>query len=604
MDNLNKFLVVCKYELKLPSELLFDTTLLFTKKSEGEKLLALLLKLAEYAEDFGLLPTMRSVSINTDEKLFQELCKSNVYIAKFNFDATKSDELSFKEGDTIIARKKSDDGWWIGECSGSIGWFPANYVEELEKTIVSEDFDLHLNLLLETEYQFIGNLDSMQKRILPLIYQSWFSSNDKKLIVDQIGKIISFHDDFFRDLQNLKNIRTKELLVSQIFKKMTNELSGVYKEYCESSYNRSKILDKYKKDEKMNKFLSKAGFETNPPIMHLSSYFLGPMERLRYYLDYLSDAEKSAVKETESLHECKVSLQKEVDNLREIVRKKENQWLLDDFDKRIEDWTGVSIQYYGDLIMEGYALEISENKHINCYILLLEKLFVCLKGSITKNQTYKLHFAVPISRKNLVAVRVPDSKKYFHLWQLSCVGHHNGSKTSSYTFSCEMESDTTGWLSKLQSLISKNGNSIMPSIRKELRHEIFSFDKTSLKKRILKEASRIRRNAEDALLRLQNIVLSSGRNQNNLIESNSQKDSKTKVYPDCQNDNVTVKMAPSDFAQEAKKFLQLREAKLKKENDKKELEKEMDWKLEYHKLLEKHNKALERINELEILLEK
>lgn len=39
------------------------------------------------------------------------------------------DELPLRPGDVLSVYRQQDDGWWLGECSGSVGIFPATYVE-------------------------------------------------------------------------------------------------------------------------------------------------------------------------------------------------------------------------------------------------------------------------------------------------------------------------------------------------------------------------------------------------------------------------------------------------------------------------------------------
>jgi len=53
------------------------------------------------------------------------------YISKFNYDATKDDELSLTKGMRVLVLKMEEDGWWYGrdaERMGNPGWFPSNYV--------------------------------------------------------------------------------------------------------------------------------------------------------------------------------------------------------------------------------------------------------------------------------------------------------------------------------------------------------------------------------------------------------------------------------------------------------------------------------------------
>lgn len=52
--------------------------------------------------------------------------------AKFNFQQTNEDELSFTKGDVIHVTRVEEGGWWEGTHNGRTGWFPSNYVREIK----------------------------------------------------------------------------------------------------------------------------------------------------------------------------------------------------------------------------------------------------------------------------------------------------------------------------------------------------------------------------------------------------------------------------------------------------------------------------------------
>lgn len=52
--------------------------------------------------------------------------------ARFNFQQTNEDELTFAKGDIIGVTRQEDGGWWEGTLNGKTGWFPSNYVRELK----------------------------------------------------------------------------------------------------------------------------------------------------------------------------------------------------------------------------------------------------------------------------------------------------------------------------------------------------------------------------------------------------------------------------------------------------------------------------------------
>merc|ERR1712059_183871 len=50
-------------------------------------------------------------------------------IALYDYQAMAEDEISFDPNDLISNIEMVDEGWWIGECHGRFGLFPANYVQ-------------------------------------------------------------------------------------------------------------------------------------------------------------------------------------------------------------------------------------------------------------------------------------------------------------------------------------------------------------------------------------------------------------------------------------------------------------------------------------------
>jgi len=53
-------------------------------------------------------------------------------LALYDYTASESGELSFKEGEIIHVLEKDESGWWLGELNGTQGLFPINYTEETE----------------------------------------------------------------------------------------------------------------------------------------------------------------------------------------------------------------------------------------------------------------------------------------------------------------------------------------------------------------------------------------------------------------------------------------------------------------------------------------
>ena len=52
--------------------------------------------------------------------------------ARFAYDASAPDEISFLFGDVFeVTSKDQGNGWWLGVHSGKAGLFPSSYVEAI-----------------------------------------------------------------------------------------------------------------------------------------------------------------------------------------------------------------------------------------------------------------------------------------------------------------------------------------------------------------------------------------------------------------------------------------------------------------------------------------
>ncbi|BHF76723.1 hypothetical protein SprV_0501982200 [Sparganum proliferum] len=61
-------------------------------------------------------------------------------IARFDFEATEAEELSFRRGDVIEVLGREDENWWHGRLTRSdkTGLFPANYVDIIPPLTTSQ----------------------------------------------------------------------------------------------------------------------------------------------------------------------------------------------------------------------------------------------------------------------------------------------------------------------------------------------------------------------------------------------------------------------------------------------------------------------------------
>ncbi|KYB27571.1 hypothetical protein TcasGA2_TC013784 [Tribolium castaneum] len=63
---------------------------------------------------------------NTEESPVQPIAQCK---ALYAYTPNLTDELALQPGDLLSVYRQQDDGWWLGECKGNVGIFPATYVE-------------------------------------------------------------------------------------------------------------------------------------------------------------------------------------------------------------------------------------------------------------------------------------------------------------------------------------------------------------------------------------------------------------------------------------------------------------------------------------------
>ena len=70
----------------------------------------------------------------------------------WDYEPESSDDLRLRQGDIVIVTERSNADWWIGECKGDKGVFPASYVEKINHgtigpsttdQLVSGDIDVY-----------------------------------------------------------------------------------------------------------------------------------------------------------------------------------------------------------------------------------------------------------------------------------------------------------------------------------------------------------------------------------------------------------------------------------------------------------------------------
>jgi hypothetical protein len=91
---------------------------------------AALLAAAKEARPTAILPACYSCAIKMSTEV--------TAIALYDYDATDSDELSVRKGETLVLLESYDDGWWLMQKGRAAGLVPSNYMETKNATLTEQ----------------------------------------------------------------------------------------------------------------------------------------------------------------------------------------------------------------------------------------------------------------------------------------------------------------------------------------------------------------------------------------------------------------------------------------------------------------------------------
>ncbi|KAJ3592058.1 hypothetical protein NHX12_007188 [Muraenolepis orangiensis] len=175
--------------------------------------------------------------------------------ARFTFEQTNEDELSFNKGDIIGVTRQEDGGWWEGMLNGRTGWFPSNYVREVkgcdkqvspksgtlksppkgfDTTAISKTYyNLVLQNILETETEYSKDLQSLLTSYLrSLQCTDKLSGLDVALILGNLEEISTFQQMLVQSLEECTKLPESQQRVGGFFLNLMPQMKALYLGYC------------------------------------------------------------------------------------------------------------------------------------------------------------------------------------------------------------------------------------------------------------------------------------------------------------------------------------------------------------------------------------
>nr|XP_054303121.1 rho guanine nucleotide exchange factor 7 isoform X7 [Pongo pygmaeus] len=487
LRNIREFLRGCGASLRLET---FDANDLYQGQNFN-KVLSSLVTLNKVTADIGLgsdsvcarpsshriksFDSLGSQSLHTrTSKLFQGQYRSLdmtdnsnnqlVVRAKFNFQQTNEDELSFSKGDVIHVTRVEEGGWWEGTLNGRTGWFPSNYVREVkasekpvspksgtlksppkgfDTTAINKSYyNVVLQNILETENEYSKELQTVLSTYLrPLQTSEKLSSANISYLMGNLEEICSFQQMLVQSLEECTKLPEAQQRVGGCFLNLMPQMKTLYLTYCANHPSAVNVLTEH--SEELGEFMETKG-ASSPGILVLTTGLSKPFMRLDKYPTLLKELERHM----EDYHTDRQDIQKSMaafKNLsaqcQEVRKRKELE--LQILTEAIRNWEGDDIKTLGNVTYMSQVLiqcAGSEEKNER-YLLLFPNVLLMLSAS-PRMSGFIYQGKLPTT--GMTITKLEDSENHRNAFEIS------GSMIERILVSCNNQPDLQEWVDHLQ----------------------------------------------------------------------------------------------------------------------------------------------------------
>uniref|UniRef100_A0A3P9JCX6 Osteoclast-stimulating factor 1 n=1 Tax=Oryzias latipes TaxID=8090 RepID=A0A3P9JCX6_ORYLA len=364
--------------------------------------------------------------------------------ARFPFQQTNEDELSFSKGDIIVVRRQEEGGWWEGSLNGKTGWFPSNYVRELkgsdktadkpksgtlksppkgfDTSIISKTYyNVVLQNILEAETEYSRELQSLLGSYLRSLQPTdRLSSGDISHIQANLEEISTFQQMLVQSLDDQTKLPENQQRIGGFFLSLMPQMKTIYVSYCSNHPSAVGILTRH--SEELGGFMESKG-ASSPGILALTTSLSKPFTRLDRYPALLKELERHMEAECQEVRKRK---DLELQILTEPIR----------------NWEGEDIKSLGAVLHMSQVTVHSQNcQEVNeRYLVLFPHTLLVLSASL-RMSGFIYQGRMPLS--GMLISRIEDGENWRNAFEIS------GGQCERMQVACNSQRDLQDWLDLL-----------------------------------------------------------------------------------------------------------------------------------------------------------
>ncbi|XP_036838547.1 rho guanine nucleotide exchange factor 7 isoform X3 [Oncorhynchus mykiss] len=390
--------------------------------------------------------------------------------AKFTFQQTNEDELSFNKGDMISVSRQEDGGWWEGSFNGNKGWFPSNYVKEVKGSdnpvspksgtlknpvkgfdtpaVSKTYYNLVLQNILETETEYSKELQSLLTSYLHSLQPtdnfphtvSRLSSADVSHILGNLEDISTFQLMLVQSYEECTRLPESQQRVGGFFLNLLPQMKALYMAYCSNHPSAVNILTEH--SEELGEFMEGKG-ASSPGILTLTTGLSKPFMRLDKYPTLLKELERHMEEhhaDRPDIQKCLTSFKSLSAQCQEVRKRKELE--LQILTETIRRWEGDDIRTLGPVLYMSHILchtHGSEEKSER-YLLLFPNVLLLLSAS-SRMSGFIYQDKLPLT--GMLISRIEDCELVKNAFEIS------GSTCERMQVVCNNQQDLQEWVEHL-----------------------------------------------------------------------------------------------------------------------------------------------------------
>uniref|UniRef100_A0A3Q3N9C5 Osteoclast-stimulating factor 1 n=1 Tax=Mastacembelus armatus TaxID=205130 RepID=A0A3Q3N9C5_9TELE len=383
-------------------------------------------------------PQYRSLDMSEGSGCGQLLVK-----ARFPFQQTNEDELSFSKGDIISVSRQEEGGWWEGLLNGRTGWFPSNYVRELkgndksksgtlksppkgfDTTVINKTYyNVVLQNILEAESEYSRELQSLLGSYLRSLHPTDRYSVDITHIQGNLEEISTFQQMLVQSLE--EHTKSSQQRIGGFFLNLMPQMKIIYVAYCSNHPSAVSILTQH--SEELGEYMESKG-ASSPGILTLTTNLSKPFTRLERYPTLLKELDRHMEVSLNLFAECQ-----------EVRKKKDLE--LQILTEPIRNWEGDDIRTLGPVLHMSQVTVHTQNcqESNERYLILFPHTLLMLSASL-RMSGFIYQGRVPLT--GMLISRIEDGESLRNAFEIS------GGQCERMQIACNSQQDLQDWLDLL-----------------------------------------------------------------------------------------------------------------------------------------------------------